>query len=115
MAYGEEQARRPYQPNGVHGKAELSRLRLTRGRVLGLTVVAAAVAQVPVKRFTLATLILLLGAQVWLGSQQFPPIRSGVVVVPLDVRVVDAKGNPVKDLPVRHVDDQGTGVHPVGR
>ena len=31
-------------------------------------------------------------------GQETPQFRSGVTLVPLDVRVVDAKGNPVKDL-----------------
>src|SRR5688572_21857256 len=46
----------------------------------------------------LPLLQLLLCLPAVVGAQTQQPIRSGIVLVPLDVRVVDRDGNPVTDL-----------------
>jgi VWFA-related protein len=54
---------------------------------------------VPVAVRSLAAIAIVLCLPTQAGSQQpRAPLRSGVVLVPLDVRVVDANGDPVTDL-----------------
>ena len=48
-------------------------------------------------RLTLAIVLVVCAPAAILGQTQ-PPIRSKVVLVPLDVRVVDRNGDPVRDL-----------------
>ena len=57
--------------------------------------------------FLAAAIVLVLSGQSSVPQQ---PLRSRVVLVPIDVRVVDAKGNPVPDLTKAHFEVRENGV-----